>query len=91
MREPGCSPEACGWIPEGIQCGALPVETAGLTPEEIYLYATTGIYPLDGYFGVPASEMMAIDDIKKVRRAYADEEARSIYLFVYLLAFTSLE
>ena len=49
---------------------------AGLTPEEFYQYATTGIYPLDSYFGVPASEMMAVGDIKKVRRAYADEEAR---------------
>ena len=51
-------------------------ELAGLTPEEFYGYATTGIYPLDSYFGVPASEMMAVGDIKKVRRAYADEEAR---------------
>ena len=51
-------------------------ELAGLTPEEFYQYATTGIYPLDSYFGVPASEMMAVGDITKVRRAYADEEAR---------------
>ncbi len=51
-------------------------ELAGLTPEEFYQYATTGIYPLDSYFGIPASEMMAVGDIKKVRRAYADEEAR---------------
>ena len=43
---------------------------------EHYQYATTGIYPLDSYFGVSASEMMAVGDIKKVRRAYADEEAR---------------
>ena len=51
-------------------------ELAGLTPEEFYGYVTTGIYPLDSYFGVPASEMMAVGDIKKVRRTYADEEAR---------------
>lgn len=51
-------------------------ELAGLTPEEFYGYATTGIYPLDSYFGVPASELMAVGDIKKVRRGYADEEAR---------------
>lgn len=49
---------------------------AGLTPEEFYRYATTGIYPLDSYFGVSAAEMMAVDDLKKVRREYADEEAR---------------
>lgn len=51
-------------------------ELAGLTPNEFYQYATTGIYPLDNYFGVPASEMMATDDLSKVRRIYADEEAK---------------
>ena len=51
-------------------------ELAGLTPEEFYTYAITGVYPLDHYFGVPASEMMAIGDLSKVRRKYADEEAR---------------
>lgn len=51
-------------------------ELAGLTPEEFYSYATTGVYPLDDYFGVPASEMMAAGDLSKVRRKYADEEAR---------------
>lgn len=51
-------------------------ELAGLTPEEFYQYATTGVYPLDNYFGIPASEMMAVGDLSKVRRKYADEEAR---------------
>ena len=51
-------------------------ELAGLTPEEFYSYATTGVYPLDSYFEVPASEMMAVGDISKVRRKYADEEAK---------------
>lgn len=51
-------------------------ELAGLTPEEFYSYATTGVYPLNSYFGVPASEMMAVGDLSKVRRKYADEEAR---------------
>lgn len=51
-------------------------ELSGLTPSEFYDYATTGVYPLDNYFGVPAELMMAVDDLKKVRRAYADEEAR---------------
>lgn len=50
-------------------------DIAGLTPEEFYQYATTGIYPLDSYFGVPASAMMTGGDFKKVRRRYADEEA----------------
>lgn len=51
-------------------------ELAGLTPEEFYSYATTGVYPLDNYFGIPASEMMAVGDLSRVRRKYADEEAR---------------
>ncbi len=50
-------------------------DLAGLTPAEFYQYATTGIYPLDNYFGVPASTMMTGGDLKKVRRRYADEEA----------------
>lgn len=49
---------------------------AGLTPEEFCQYATTGIYPLDSYFGVAASVMMTPDDLSKVRRIYADEEAK---------------
>ncbi len=52
-------------------------DLAGLTPEEFYQYATTGVYPLDNYFGVPASAMMTGGDLRKVRRRYADEEAAS--------------
>lgn len=51
-------------------------DLAALTPEEFYQYATTGIYPLDSYFGVPASVMMTNGDLKKVRRRYADDEAK---------------
>lgn len=50
-------------------------DLAGLTPVEFHQYATTGIYPLDSYFGVPASAMMTGGDLGKVRRRYADEEA----------------
>ncbi len=50
-------------------------DLAGLTPEEFYQYATTGVYPLDDYFGVPASVMMTGGDLKNIRRRYADEEA----------------
>lgn len=51
-------------------------DLAALTPNEFYQYATTGIYPLESYFGVSSDDMMAVDDLKKVRRQYADEEAR---------------
>ena len=50
-------------------------DLAGLTPEEFYQYATTGVYPLDSYFGVPASAMMTGGELKRVRRRYADEES----------------
>ena len=50
-------------------------DLAGLTPEEFYQYVTTGIYPLDSYFGVPASAMMTGGELKRVRRRYADEES----------------
>lgn len=49
---------------------------AGLTPCEFYEYATTGVYPLESYFGVPREDMMAVGDLGGVRRAYADEQAR---------------
>ena len=48
---------------------------AGLTPEEFYQYATTGIFPLESYFGVPASKMMSTGELSKVRCTYSDEEA----------------
>ena len=51
-------------------------DLAALTPEEFYQYATTGIYPLDSYFGVPASVMMTNGDLRRVRRKYADDEAK---------------
>ena len=51
-------------------------DLAALTPAEFYQYATTGIYPLDNYFGVPASVMMTNGDLKKLRRRYADDEAK---------------
>lgn len=50
-------------------------DLAGLTPVEFHQYATTGVYPLNNYFGVPASAMMTGGDLKKVRRKYADDEA----------------
>ena len=50
-------------------------DLAGLTPEEFYEYATTGIYPLPFYYGISADKLMAVGDLTKVRRAYADKEA----------------
>ncbi len=51
-------------------------ELAGLTPNEFFSYATTGIYPLDNYFGVPAKDMMSLEHLKYLRGNYADDEAR---------------
>ena len=36
---------------------------AGLSPKEFYLYVTTGIYPLDSYFGVKATKLHSIADL----------------------------
>ena len=51
-------------------------DLAALTPAEFYQYATSGVYPLESYFGVPASAMMTGGDLEKVRRRYADDEAK---------------
>ena len=51
-------------------------DLAALTPAEFYQYATSGVYPLESYFGVPASLMMTGGDLEKVRRRYADDEAK---------------
>lgn len=48
---------------------------AGLTPDEYYIYVTTGVYPCDNYYGVKASEMMAIEDLVKERDANAAKRA----------------
>lgn len=39
---------------------------AGLSPKEFYLYITTGIYPLDSYFGVKATKLNSIEDLVQV-------------------------
>ena len=62
---------------KAYNCEHYQYDLAGLTPGEFYQYATTGVYPLDNYFGVPASAMMTGGDLKKVRRRYADEEAQA--------------
>lgn len=46
---------------------------AGLTPKEFYLYSITGIYPLDSYYGIKASELMSIEELVKKRMATAKE------------------
>lgn len=46
---------------------------AGLTPKEFYLYSITGVYPLDSYYGVKASELMSIEELVKKRMATAKE------------------
>jgi len=51
---------------------------AGLTPHEYYLYATTGIYPLDNYYGMKASELQTIEELVKKRREYAEKKAEKV-------------
>ena len=49
---------------------------AGLTPDEFYTYVTTGIYPLDEYFGIKSTELMPVSDLVAERRRIADEKNR---------------
>lgn len=46
-------------------------DLAGLTPEEYYIYVTTGVYPCEDYYGVKPSEMMTIGEYVKKRREVA--------------------
>lgn len=51
---------------------------AGLTPCEYYTYVTSGIYPLDNYYGVKADEMMTIDELVKKRQELAAKKAEKV-------------
>lgn len=48
---------------------------AGLAPKEYYQYVTTGIYPLDNYFGVKKSELMSIEQLVEAKLAQQQEKA----------------
>lgn len=49
---------------------------AGLTPHEFYLYVTTGIYPLDNYFGVKADKLYTIEEIVDAKIRKKEEESK---------------
>ena len=49
---------------------------AGLTPDEFYTYVTTGIYPLDDYYGIKSTELMSVSELVAERRRLADEKNR---------------
>jgi hypothetical protein len=49
---------------------------AGLTPDEFYTYVTTGIYPLDEYYGIKSTELMPVSELVAERRRLADEKNR---------------
>lgn len=38
---------------------------ACLSPKEFYKYSTTGIYPLDSYYGIKADDLLTVEDIVK--------------------------
>ena len=48
---------------------------AGLAPREYYRYATTGIYPLDNYFGVKESSLMSIEQLVEAKAERQKEKA----------------
>ena len=51
---------------------------AGLTPSEYYTYVTTGIYPVDNYYGIKATELMPINALVTARLKAAEEKARKV-------------
>jgi len=53
---------------------------AGLTPSEFYIYATTGIYPLDNYFGVESTDLLSVNDLVSARIQKAREKAKKARL-----------
>lgn len=48
---------------------------AGLTPSEFYTYTTTGIYPVDSYYGIKTTDLMPIGDLVAARLNTASEKA----------------
>ena len=52
------------------------MELGGLTPAEYYDYATTGVYPLEKYFGVDAADLRSLKELRDDRGRFADEQAK---------------
>ena len=55
---------------------------AGLSPSEFYIYKTTGIYPLDNYYGIDSTELISVTDLVNERIRRAEEKnarMREIY------------
>ena len=51
---------------------------AGLTPSEYYAYVTTGIYPVDNYYGIKATELMPIKALVEARLNAAADKASKV-------------
>lgn len=49
---------------------------AGLTPSEYYAYVTTGVYPLDNYYGVKETELLGISELVNARLEKALEKSK---------------
>jgi len=51
---------------------------AGLTPSEYYAYVTTGIYPVDSYYGIKATDLMPIKALVEARLNSAADKAKKV-------------
>lgn len=51
---------------------------AGLTPDEYYQYCTTGIYPLDNYFGVQKTDLISVEQLAAAK--IEKEQRRSAHI-----------
>ena len=48
----------------------------GLTPDEFYVYVTTGVYPCESYFGVFAENLRTADQLIEERKQKAEEKKK---------------
>ena len=53
---------------------------AALSPKEFYIYTTTGVYPLDSYYGVKASELRSLSEVvdKELKEKYEARKAKRL-------------
>ena len=53
---------------------------AALSPKEYYIYSTTGVYPLDNYYGVKATELRSLSQIidDELKAKYEAKKAKRL-------------
>ncbi len=47
----------------------IQLSLSGLSPSKFYSYITSGVYPLDSYFGINSNKLLPVNDLVKARKA----------------------